>query len=304
VGAVEGIAAEAERRGMQGPPPGARPCLVAGYKDHVLARAAGRPTIYVEHGAGQSYAGDPVSARMSGYPGGMGHEGTLLFVAPGEAPRARWEEFYPDVPAVAVGCPKLDGRHRAEPRARARALDGATVAVSFHWPNPLIQETRSAWPHWAPGLADAVADLSDAGATVLGHAHPRLWRHVAPLWRRWGAEPVEDFGEVLDRADVFAADNTSALPEAAICGVPLVWIDHPFYRRDVEHGGRFWRWPRGQVTCGGPEFLADAAGRALADPEPVRAAREAMVAEVYVACDGRAAERAADAIRGVLQADA
>jgi hypothetical protein len=203
--------------------------VVAGWSDSWAARSAGRRVVYVEHGAGQTYTGGGVASHPS-YSGGSGHDGTVLFLSPSETVAGRWRAEYPYVPAAAVGCPKLDRFHAGPPRARARTLRGAAVAITFHSDVALCTESRSAWRHYDPGLSAVVAALRDGGAHVLGHAHPRLWRHVAHRWQQVGAEPVVE---------------------------------------------------------------------ALADPPWLADRRAEVVAEVYAACDGKAAERAADAILGL-----
>jgi hypothetical protein len=272
------------------PPPSDRLTLVASFKDYQAVRG---PSVYLEHGAGQRYVlGD--GSRDPSYAGSGDHDRVRLFLAPREEVCDWWRQVYPDVPAVAVGCPKLDWLHangRPEPTETA-------VAVSFHSESRLLPETYGAWGHFDPGLEAFVAAMRANGVTVLGHGHPRLWRRISARWEQLGVEPVENFDDVLRRASCYVCDNSSSLPEAAAVGIPLVWLNAPWWRRELEHGGRFWEWPRGQVECDHPDGLADAVLRALEDPPEVRAAREAMVASVYAFTDGRATERAVAAIRG------
>lgn len=298
--AAEGLGDVRVEYGTVGPPRGSQVCLVASYADHRTAVAGGHPTVYVEHGAGQDYPGDPASARMSGYPGGRGHEGTVLFVSPSERVAGLWRTHYPGVPAVAVGCPRLDGWHRQPRRPRARRLAGATVCLSTHADLPLVPETRSAWRHFAPGLPAAVRELQAAGAVVLGHGHPRIVDRLEADWHRMGVEVVRDVDEVLARADVYVIDNSSSAVEAASLGIPLVWMSPPWYRRDVRHGQRFWEWTEHQAHAVEAVQIPGLVEAALADPPEWREGREAMVASVYVACDGHAAERAAAAILAVV----
>jgi CDP-glycerol glycerophosphotransferase (TagB/SpsB family) len=176
------------------------------------------------------------------------------------------------------------------------------VAVTFHSEQPsglTCPEAHTAWEHYRQQMPDIVADLRARGWTVLGHGHPRLWRKIGPWWRKLGVEAVQSFDEILARADVLCFDNTSAGPEFASTGRPVVFVNSPDWRRDVWHGGRFWDWPRGQISVDGAAGLADAVDMAWADHPSVAAARQRMVDQIYVACDGHAAERAADAILAV-----
>lgn len=272
------------------------PVMVAGFAD--VSKMAGRPLIYVEHGAGQTYPGDARSATNGSYSGGIGLGDVVLFLGPSELVAGRWRDRYP-APAVAVGSPRLDPWHARDSRA-AVTKTPPTVAVTFHWECPLIPETRSAWPHYDAALPALLSVWRAAGVTVLGHGHPRLWGKIQRRWRQLSVEPVEHFTDILDRADLLIGDNTSALPEFASTDRPVVWLSAPWYRTDVDHGGRFWDWPAGQIQVGHPDELAGAVEIALTDPLSIAASRARMVAEVYCATDGHAARRAADAIREVI----
>lgn len=289
-----------------------RPVLVAGFAD--MQRVNPSPVILLEHGAGQAYEG----TTSGSYSGGAGWERARLFLCPNDAVARRWRATY-RAPAVVVGSPKLDrwhgssstcNRERASFRAYQsieRAASGdvqrrrPVVAVTFHWECSIVPETRSAWQHYDRALPDLVTWADAAGVELLGHGHPRLWGKIERRWRRLGVEPVEHFVDVLERADLLVGDNTSALPEFASTGRPVLWLNAPWYRRDVDHGGRFWTWPQGQVTCDEPDELPDRILQALADPPPARLSRSRMVQRVYPLRDGQAAARAADAIERILR---
>lgn len=260
-----------------------------------------RPVVYVEHGAGQSYDGDPRSAGHGSYSGGKGLDRVVLFIGPSEHVSARWRERYPSTPAVAVGCPKLDARF-SRLSERARAYDERRVAaITFHWDCALVAESTSAWRHFDRALPGLVSWAREHDVELLGHGHPRLWRTIAPRWRALGVEPVESFDAVLDRADVLVFDNSSAGYEFASLDRPVVVLNAPWYRRDVEHGGRFWQCADVGVQCDEPHELIAAVERALLDEPTVRANRERIVSQVYSMRDGRASSRAADAICDALR---
>lgn len=279
----------------RGRPPLGEPILVAGFADALVMRP--RPVVLLEHGAGQSYA-DPHAASSGSYAGGDGLEHALLFLCPSETVADRWRARYPSTPAVAVGCPKLDPWHLGR-RAGTTGLE-PVVAVTFHWDCPLVPETRSSWSYWEPALPKLAAALAVAGGSLLGHGHPRLWGAVERVYRRTeGIEPVERLADVLDRADLLIADNTSALYEFASLGRPVLVLNHPHYRRDVEHGLRFWSHVPG-YAIDRPDELLLGVRRALEDAPEDRALRERAVAHAYAYTDGRAGERAATAIERTL----
>ena len=268
-----------------------RTVMVAGWRDAQTMRPSG--LIYVEHGSGQSYDGDPRSKGDGSYSGGHSLERVRLFLCPNETVAGRWRDAY-QAPVVVVGCPKLDRWHDRP----ARTVDemAPTVAVTFHWACALVPETQSAWRHYdrvLPALA------SDERWHLLGHGHPRLWGTISRRWKELGVESVKDFGDVLDRVDLLVGDNTSALYEFASTGRPVVVLNAPWYRRDVHHGLRFWDYPPG-LQVDRPEQLAPTIVRALTDPVPAQALRAAAVPETYAYTDGHAARRAVTAIEEIL----
>jgi hypothetical protein len=388
---------------------GVQAAMVASYVDFLATAPA--PVVYVEHGAGQSYDGDPISAAHESYSGGRGFERVVLFVCPSERVADRWRQAYPETPAVAVGCPKLDRWHdemrdvelfhrysrestrpasyssgydessgpgvagavgpehegaatastvrpntcatgesltrsplssddetrhghtpgctcdeasspdspaqsavtsaqkctmttttdrSTSPGSAAHAISTPIVAVTFHWDCPLVPETLSALRHYDRHLPLLVQWARSEGVDLLGHAHPRMWGRLSERWRHLGVAPTREFGTVLDQADVLVFDNTSAGFEFASCDRPVVVLNAPWYRRDVDHGGRFWRWADVGVQVDEGRDLIAAIEQALDEPSDVAENRRRIVGEVYAHTDGRAAERAADAIAKVL----
>lgn len=179
-----------------------------------------------------------------------------------------------------------------EDRDRNRDIAKPVVAVTFHWDCGVVPEARSAWRHYDRSLPALARDRS---WQLLGHGHPRLWPTISRRWAQLGVPLVPELADVLDQADVLVGDNTSALYEFASLGRPVVVLNQPGYRRDVEHGLRFWSHPPG-LQVDRPAELADTIARALTDPPAVQALRARAVARAYAHTDGQAAARAAAAI--------
>lgn len=276
-------------------PPG--PVIVASFVDARKLTGTAE-LIYVEHGAGQSYDGDPRGLGHGSYSGGSGLDAVRLFVCPRVDVADRWRTVYPGVPAVAVGSPKLDDRHRS-PTKTTNIRNGPTVAVSFHWENPLVPESRSALAHYERHLSGLIRDVRAAGGELIGHGHPRAWGVLWRLWRRLGVEPVPNLDDVFDRASVFVADNTSALYEFASLDRPVVVLNAPWYRRDVAHGLRFWETIPGIQVNDGAD-LVDGVAEAATDPSYLSAVRHDAVRRTYASVDGHASERAVDAIQEIF----
>lgn len=259
--------------------------LVASYKDLVTARRRGADRIVLaQHGAGQSYGGDPRSALHPAYAGGEDNGDVGLFLVPNQHAAQRWRAAYPRTCIRVVGCPKLDA---IPPKTIDPLDDHPVVAVSFHSDLAISPEARSAFAWYRT----AVVGLAER-YKILGHGHPRR-TDLPKFYRRNGIEWVPDFDEVCRRADVYVCDNSSTLFEFASTGRPVLVMNAPWYRRDVRHGLRYWEGSLVGASVNRPGDLEDAVTDALRDGW--RFPREAVIDHVYAYRHG-AAQRAADAI--------
>lgn len=245
-------------------------------------------TIYVEHGAGQAYGGDEKTALQPGYSGSGGyrHVNTIGFIAPNDKVASRWTT----APSIAVGCPKLD-RYMAKPGYDYR-LEG-TVCFAFHWDCTISPEARSTFTYYGPHLRDIVDRWVAAGWDVYGHAHPKWEGLIDDALRHCGMVVLKSDAEVFDKAGILIMDNSSLMYEFAAIGRPVVALNAPWYRRDIEHGLRFWEHVPG-IQIDSPDELAAFDIDAFADrPDGLSLAWDAAEA-VYKYRDGRSSQRAAD----------
>lgn len=252
------------------------PMLVASYGDIKVGRRLGYgPFAFIEHGAGQSYAGDHNRLRLSGsYSGGPDRDDVGLFMVPGPHPAERWQARYPKARVEIVGSPRLD----ALPAREHPDVGYPTVAISFHWPCHSAPEADTALGEYIEELPMLVPVFD-----VIGHAHPKAdWpQRMRKVYDRAGIPFVADFDDVCRRADVYVCDNSSTLFEFAATGRPVVVLNSKHYRRDVNHGLRFWDAATVGVQVDKPEDLIDAIEYALSDPPEQQAAREAALSRVY-----------------------
>lgn len=265
------------------------PALVASYGDVKVGRRLGYgPFAFIEHGAGQTYDGDHRRAGRSGsYAGGGDRDDNLLVMVPNAHAAAAWRASYPEASVEIVGSPRLDRLPAREPGP------GPVVAISFHWDASAVSpEAGTALGEYIP-ILPALAQRF----TVIGHGHPKGdWPKVMERqYRRAGIEWVPDFADVCRRADVYVCDNSSTLFEFAATGRPVVVINSKHYRRDVDHGLRFWEAATVGVQVDDPADLHTAIEQALADPPAQQQAREAALSLVYAHRE-RGARRAADAL--------
>ena len=265
--------------------------LVAGFDD--LRRVDGH-AVLMEHGAGQSYAGDPdhrAAAASPAYAGGDGRHGVVAFLCPNEYAAERNRAANPDALVVVVGSPLLAA---LQALPAAPPADRPVVAFGFHWPCPVAPEAGYGWPHWRAAL-EKLAAAGDF--ELLGHAHPRVWNDLEPAYRDLGIEPVRDFEDVLVRAHVYCCDNSSTLFEWAALRGPTVVLDWPECRPWVHHGLRWW-----DAADVGPRILERAALapaiRSALNVSPWPGAEE-RIARVFPGVEDPAG-RAAEVILGVL----
>lgn len=200
--------------------------LVAGHPDLVRLRYPNG--VLIEHGCGQSY-----SNRHPAHPGGDRRDKARLFLHPNQQAADRDKARYPAARVEIIGSPRLVELQMIPRQPKG---DRPTVAILARWPSTVARESGSAWGHWR----NAYQSLADSGDYhVLGHAHPRSWSAMHRQYQRMGIEPVPRFEDIIARADCVIFENSSSGYEAAGCGIPVVVLDSPQMRQNIQHGLRF-----------------------------------------------------------------
>lgn len=274
-------------------PPMGRVALIAGWQD--LAPLRGQCNmIYVEHGAGQTYVGREHDPSYSGS-GGTRHRGVIGYIAPNEEVAKRWT----NAPSVAVGSPKMDRWHPPTPAKPRQRVDNPTICFAWHWPCTLVPEAMTAWEHYALQFGDIIGLYEAQGFRVVAHEHPK-WRGklAARIEAEFNIEILHSDEDVFEQADILAVDNSSLGMEFMSLDRPVLWLNAPWYRRDVQHGGRFWDWTLGLEEINGPDDLLALnlwdtlawQGENVISP---RSAQQHHVARTYGPTDGHASGRAA-----------
>lgn len=264
--------------------------LVASYSDSTVVKAR---YAYLEHGAGQTYSADcPKLHQHGSYSGGSQHERCALFLCPSQRVADRWLDLYPATPVAVVGSPVLDAHNR---RQRVES-ERKTVGFAFHWNGlKLCPETGTAFFEYR----DAIRALHRTGRyDLLGHGHPRAGDAYRDFFTAAGISWTPDPDEVLSRADLIVADNTSLMMEAAALDIPVLTLNASFYRRDVEHGLRFWSEIPG-LECSDPVDFQNYVVRSLEDPPGAVLRRREAARAVYASVDGEASERAVAALLAI-----
>lgn len=260
--------------------------VVSAYADLKSCYEAGRRRlVLMEHGAGQSY-----SDRNRSYVGGYGREMAAVVLVPNEMAKARHDHYYPKRPARVVGSPWAD--HLLETYQPSLGHVPPTVAVSWHWPCAIWEESGSAWEDYGDDVLDMLLTMQAAGfIEVLGHAHPRVAEALGPIYRDKGIRFIERWESVYPIADVYLCDNSSTIFEFAHSDRPVVLMNSPRWKRRRDHGLRFWSEAGVGIQIDRPGDLAGALAVAITDPAEVADQRRQIMARVFPH-KGEAAQRA------------
>lgn len=267
-----------------------RVALVAGGVDaHVLRDQC--KAVYVEHGAGQTYGGASLAeAQNPSYSGaGSGRWPHVIgYIAPSDKVAARWAP----VPAAAVGCPKMD-RYINDRRTPLRS-----VCFTFHWDATFCPEARWTFGFWGGRLDEIVSSFKAQGYRVFGHQHPRWGEALSPRMERAGMTMLQRDQDVFTEAEILFVDNSSLGPEFAALGRPVCWLNGPDYRRDVEHGQRFWDWSKLAPTFDSPRQLLELDLDSIERP----VGPHPLALDAYKYIDGRSSQRAAMFVAELIRA--
>lgn len=268
------------------PPRRAELVLVASFEDHRAVHPS--PTVFLNHGVGQTYRGDPNVANHSSYSGGKDRERAVLHLCP-----SLRDSLNCSGPTAIVGVPKMDPYY---PVTNVTVPTNPTVAVSFHADIALCPETRWAFPYFKEAVLQLKEDFN-----LIGHCHPRMRGIMERWYARHSIPYFPHFSDILNNADLYVIDNSSTMYEFASTGRGVVTLNAPWYRRDVHHGLRFWDAIPG-IDIDNPELLSAAVEMTLEDRPNVRKKRVDAVATAYdgVDLDGHATERAVSALMEVL----
>lgn len=274
------------------------PVVIAGWHDLTVVPASRRVAL-VDHGAGQTYIGQDHGA----YAGGKDRERIGLYLTPSERVSRLNRDRYPDARVETVGAPRLDRWYGVERPANPVPV----VAFVWHWSPNGVPEQRSAWRFYREVIGRLVSRRSDL--RFVGHGHPRSRDTLDEWYGEIGVETVGSLDAVLAVADLVVFDNTSAGYEAAAVGIPVLALDSPEYRPEVDHGLRFWDLVPGLRLMArmdgrpndgivharwGPDAIGDAIDEAIDDRPELAERRRETLGEVYWRLDGHAAARSAE----------
>lgn len=271
------------------PPRHGEAIVVAAANDAMAAnrmtRNTHRPIIFLEHGLGITF---PFN---QGYAGSGGiRQRVGLFLAPNEFIRDKTWTAIREAKQVVVGTPKMDKW------AKAKNEKTSIVCISFHWDGSKVQpEAGNALEHYRGILPDLYQRLLENGVKLIGHGHPRIVNELRPIYAEAGIEFVDDFEKVLQWSSLYINDASSTVYEAAHI-MPVIFMNSPKFRKDVDFGIRWWRWTDIGPHCWKPEALYSLIVDLLKVPDAYLPERTQMIKQLYPYV-GKSSQRAAQAIR-------
>jgi len=240
---------------------------------HFTELKAAVPSVLFEHGVGYSFHGGPNPRPQASYAGGHGRGAAALLPATNRWVQDANLKAYPSIPSPIVGCPKLDVLSRLPRRPGERPR----VCIAFHWDCKVAPETRWAFSWYSSHLQELKAHPD---FELVAHGHPRMVKFWRSFYRSQGIRFIEHFADVVAECDVYVNDSSSTLYEAAACGLRVVVLNAPWYRRNVHHGLRFWEYADVGLQVNTPGELGLAIVETLAR-DPHAEQRRAAVEAVY-----------------------
>lgn len=284
--------------------PGSNPILVASYGDISRAARAPRRIVHMEHGTGHAFGTAP-------YPNGVKGKRDLvdLFLAPNEY-TAQLIRSVRSTRVEVIGTPKMDpwyyppffedpGNYNLITQVYKFSPEKPPrIAIAFHWgdrhSNP--PEAGSAFEHYK----DILPELGRR-YQLIGHGHPLAGDVYQKEFERLGIEWVPDFRQVLLRADLYINDLSSTLYEFLVTGKPVVVLNAPWFRRDVQWGIRFWDYSDVGFNVESPDDLFPWIDRTLRHYVTACAQERRLAVRDLYPYIGQSAQRAAEVLVSYLE---
>ena len=230
-----------------------------------------RPQILMEHGVGLSFP-----EYSPGYAGGSGIRAVVcLFLAPNEVIRAKTALTFPTAYQAVIGTPKMD---KWVNQPKKKRTSPPTIAVAFHWDgaSAICPEAGNAWKHYEKFLPTLNKHFD-----VIGHGHPKIIETLAPKYRKMGFKVETNFEDVLRQADCYVNDSSSTLYEFSCVDRPVVIMNAPWFRKNVNFGIRWWDYTDIGPQCEDPNELVDKIKESLKEKHEYVATRHKAVEELY-----------------------
>jgi ADP-heptose:LPS heptosyltransferase len=244
--------------------------VVVSYGNAKVVGQVAEYVILLEHGAGQSY-----KSKTASWARGKSSliKNVQLFLATNQHCHEAFISHNKGIKSEIVGCPKLD-RYLEESKPYDKKEP--KICFSWHWESRDVPETRGSFFYWR----DKVAELAENYKIAI-HGHPRIQNQTKRFAKLNGIEFIPDFEDVIKTCDIYVCDNSSTLFEFAAMDKPVVVLNPPWYRKEVEHGLRFWEYADIGVQCDSPDMIAECIDKATRDHWMIRKRRNEHTEKIY-----------------------
>jgi hypothetical protein len=216
------------------------PILVASYADLQTVYLTNRhkPIIYMEHGVGIVYPGSNY------YAGNVGmRRFPVLTLAPNEIVHRLTAKAIPGMKQAIIGTPKLD-QFASSPASSHTIPRNAVVCMSFHWDGKQVSpEAGTSWPYYKGIIPELHKRLKqERDINLILHGHPRIQDEIRTFAETHNVQFIADFEEIMKTAQLYICDNSSTIYEFLVTGYPVILLNNPAYRRNIDFGIRFWQY--------------------------------------------------------------
>lgn len=248
--------------------------------------APSRPIIMMEHGVGITF---PKNQSYAGFTGIRAK--VAMFLAPNQWIHDKTWVVLPKKPQAIVGTPKMD-KWKDPPKGNK-----CRICISFHWNGSAVApEAGNALEYYVKHLSDYAKAVNRIGYELVGHCHPRIVQEVKPHYKDAGIPFIDNFDEVMETCLLYINDCSSTLYEAATI-MPVIILNAPWFRRDIDFGIRFWKWTDIGFQCNHPDDLISLIDMQLhKDPNVHTVERLKMRRDLYPFM-GESSQVAANAIK-------
>lgn len=270
---------------------GHNPILTAAYGDAIRAVDFDnrRPVILMEHGIGLTFG-------KATYADGIGQRDRLsAFLMPNRVTAGKIAPELQHIPHPIIGVPKLDGwKDRFIPSQQITHMP--TVAIAFHHGDKQSRPgvVGSAWEHYAE-----ILPLLAERYQMIGHGHPLSKSPLASLYKQAGIPIVEDFEEVMNKADIYINDASSTAYEFLLTGKPVILLNAPWFDRKTNYGIRFWEYANVGLSVDDPGVLIQMIDKTIANPAGLLQYRQKAVRDLFPNL-GNATETAVQEISAIM----
>jgi len=267
------------------------------YGDLKSISKTNKKIVYCEHGVGMYY-----NTIHGSYAGSTQYRDNVVLRLSPNKTHADKEKKTLKCPVKIVGVPKMDEwagfREKLVNKRNMHPFMKPVVAISFHWNCLVCPETESSYKHFASSIKELSKHF-----TLIGHGHPRILPQLRTKYKQLGIQVAADFNRVMRIADMYICDNSSTIYEFAYLNKPVVLLNAPSYRKNVEHKGnpRFWKHANIGPQVDNPEDLITKVQEAWDNFALYLRAINDATNEIFTYTDGRCGERAAQAILEILE---